>query len=110
MAWPTIAQPTFGTGGDTYLPLVKSEFDGNYVQKRKRCTRERRRWTLLWEAMTEADFLLLDAAFQADQGNTFSWTEPITSTVYTVSYVEDSLVWTHSDKGHRRVQVDIEEV
>ena len=110
MAWPAIAVPSYTTGGEIYLPQVRTEFDGNYVQSRKKVTRETRKWGLHWNNMTNADFLLLEAAFIADQGNAFPWDEPVTGTVYSVRYGEDSLRWTHVEKGYRRVSVALEEV
>jgi hypothetical protein len=110
MSWPTIAQPTYTTGGEVYLPQIRTEFEGNYVQSRKRATRALRRWTLVWNAMTEAHYTLLDAAFISDQGTTFSWTEPVTSTNYTVRYSENSLKWNHVNKGVRSVQVGLETI
>jgi hypothetical protein len=98
------------TGGEVYLSQVRTEFEGGYVQSRKRNTQPRRRWGLQWLNMSNADFALLEAAFIADQGNSFSWTEPVTSTVYSVRYSDDKIQWTHTHKGYRRVVVSIEEV
>jgi len=110
MAWPSIAQPTYTTGGETYLPQIRTEFEGGYVQSRPRCTRATRRWSLVWANMTEADYQSLESAFIADMGTTFSWTEPRTSTAYTVRYCEDSLKWSHSNLGHRAVTVGLETI
>ena len=110
MAWPTIAAPTYTTGGEVYRPQIRSEFEGNYVQSRPRSTRATRRWTLVWNAMTNADYGTLETAFIADIGATFSWTEPITTTSYTVRYSEDSLKWSHVNKGVRAVQVGLETI
>jgi len=110
MAWPSIAAPTYTTGGEVYRPQIRTEFEGNYVQARPRSTRATRRWNLVWNAMTNADFETLDAFFIANIGVTFPWTEPITSTSYTVRFSEDSLKWSHSDLGHRAVTVGIETI
>lgn len=110
MAWPTIAAPTYGTDGEVYKPQVRTEFEANYVQSRPRSTRETRRWTLVWNVMSEAHYQLLEAAYIADAGNSFSWTEPVTSTAYTVRYGEDSLRWSHVAPGYRSVSVRLEEV
>lgn len=108
MAWPSIIAPTYSTGGETYLPQLRTEFEGNYVQSRPRSTRATRRWMLVWDDMPEADFQLLEAAFIADMGTTFSWTEPATSVVYTVRYSEGSLRWAHKELGYRQVTVGLE--
>jgi hypothetical protein len=59
--------------------------------------------------MEEAHFQLLKAAFIADQGNSFSWVEPVTSVSHQVKYTEDSLKWAHVEKGYRQVSVALEE-
>jgi len=110
VAWPSIAQPTYTTGGETYLPQIRTEFEGGYVHSRPRCTRATRRWTLVWKAMTNSDFATLEAAFIADMGTTFSWTEPVTSTVYTVRYSEGSLKWQHVNLGVRAVSIGLETI
>ena len=110
MAWPNIPAPSYTTGGETYLSQVRTEFEGGYAQSRKPNSRETRRWTLHWNNLEEAHFLALEAAFIADQGNEFSWTEPVRGIVYQVRYSEDSLRWSHTDKGFRQVSVGLEEV
>jgi hypothetical protein len=110
MTWPAIAAPTFTTGGAIYRPQIRTEFEGNYVQSRPRATRATRRWTLVWNAMTEAHYQLLDAYFIANIGVTFSWTEPITTTSYTVRFSEDSLQWSHFNKGVRSVSLGLETI
>jgi|SRR3990172_1811820 len=111
--WPSIATPTFGTSIDVYKPQIRNEFEGNYVQSRPRVSREIRRWRLVWNVMTEANYQTLESFFLANQGNSFNWTEPVTSTGYVCRFSENSLVSTHADKGatnYRRVEVMIEEI
>jgi len=60
--------------------------------------------------MTNSDFATLEAAFIADMGTTFSWTEPVTSTVYTVRYSEGSLKWQHVNLGVRAVSIGLETI
>ena len=109
MAWPSIPAPSYTTGGEVYLPVVRTEFEGGYVQSRKLNSRERERWTLHWLNMAESDFQLLKSAFIADQGNSFTWVEPVTSVSHQVKYSEDSLKWAHVEKGYRQVSVALEE-
>jgi hypothetical protein len=97
------------TRGEVYLPVVRTEFEGGYVQSRKQSSREREKWGLVWNNMTEAHFQLLKAAFIADQGNSFAWVEPVTDVSHQVKYSEDSLKWSHVEKGYRQVSVALEE-
>ena len=108
--WPTIMIPQFGTGGEWYRPQIRNEFEANYVQSRPRGTRGIMRWTLQWTAMSEADFQTLLTFFNTNQGLSFDWTEPVTTTARTCRFSEDSLKWSHSDKGVRSVSCGIEEV
>lgn len=110
MSWPTIKAPTYTTGGEVYRPQIRTAFEGNYVQSRPRSTRATRRWTLVWNAMTEADYQSLETAFTSDVGSTFSWTEPVTLASYTVRYSEDSLKSTFVNLGVRQVSVGLETI
>lgn len=110
MGWPAIPAPSYTTGGETFLPQVRTEFDGGYVQSRKKFSLQKRRWGLNWNNMEEAHFLALESAFIADQGTAFPWTEPVRGVVYSVRYGEDSLKWSHVEKGYRQVSVVVEEV
>jgi hypothetical protein len=109
MSWPSIPAPSYMTRGEVYLPVVRTEFEGGYVQSRKRFSREREKWVLHWLNMEEAHFQLLKSAFITDQGNSFPWTEPVTSASHSVKYSEDSLKWSHVEKGYRQVSVALEE-
>lgn len=110
MAWPSIAAPSYSTGGEVYRPQIRTEFEGNYVQSRPRTSRTTRRWTLVWENMSEADYGTFETYFLAHVGLTDTWTEPVTSTSYTFRFASDSLKWSHSNLGHRSVTVDIETI
>jgi len=107
MAWPSIAAPTYTTGGEIYLPIIRTEFEGGYVQSRPRATRWTRRWNLVWTAMTEADFQTFEAYFRTMR-TTDTWTEPVTSTSYTFRFSEGSLKWQHVNLGVRSLSVGIE--
>jgi len=112
-AWPSIAEPTYGSSVEVYKPQVRTEFDGNYVQSRPRSTREIRRWTLKWNYMTEANYQTLETFFIANQGTSFTWTEPVTSTGYTCRFSGNGLSSTHVNRGatyYRSVDATIEEV
>jgi hypothetical protein len=63
---------------------------------------------LRWAAMTESDWALLSAAFQSDQGSTFTWAHPA-SGEYTVRYSDNAISSTIAAPGLRQVSVDLEE-
>lgn len=90
MAWPTIIAPSSIEEKD-YTPQIKTESEANYVQSRRRGTRSRMLFKLTWESMSTTDYELLKAAVRTDMGSTFSWTHPLTSTVYECRYSSDGV-------------------
>lgn len=108
MSWPTIQAPSFPLEESSVKPQIKTEFESGYVQSRARATVAKRRFKLRWKAMTEANWLSLKSAFEADQGSTFTWTHPV-SNEYTVRYANDELSSTLFSTGLRQVEVDLEE-
>jgi hypothetical protein len=108
--FPSIATPQFGTTDATYLPQVRTEMEGGYVQSRKLFTRARGQWTLFWNALSEADYQTLRTFFLANQGGNFNWTHPITSAVHVCRFSGDTLAGEPITAGYRRVELPIEEV
>lgn len=108
--WPSISNPDFGMTEETYLPVVRTEKEANYVQIRKRTTRSRGRWNLSWKAMLEADYQSLLTFFEANQGTSFTWTHPKSAVSYTCVFSEDSLTSRIISPTRRSVNVVIEEL
>ncbi len=108
--WPSIASPGYGIKEAVYKPQIRQEFEANYVQSRPRSTRSVKRWTLSWGLLSESDYGLLLAFFEANQGNTFTWTHPVTSVSYTCRFSTDTLESEIAFTGWRKVTVHIEEV
>ena len=92
MAWPSIAKPTTMTES-SIKGQIKSAFSSGYVQSRAKFTRERKQFQLIWHAMTDADKATLLTYFDNNLGGTFTWTEPLTSTSYTVRFSDEQLVF-----------------
>jgi phage-related protein len=68
---------------------IRTEMDGGYMTSRPRHTRAARRtWTIGWKSMLNADKLTLETFWDTVAGgsDSFTWTEPDTSTVYTVRF------------------------
>lgn len=106
--FPSIAGPGSLTQDD-YLPQVKTEFEAGYVQSRPRHTRARHVFKLSWNAVTAADYATLEAFFEAQQGNTFTWTHPVSETEYTVRFADDRLSPEFISPGYWRVSLTLEE-
>jgi len=67
-----------------------------------------RAWTLFWSAMTQSDLDSLLSAFGTDQGSTFTWTHPLTSTSYTVGYGADQIDFDISGERVNRYEVSVD--
>jgi len=111
--WPSIAAPTYPMTVREYKPVIRTEFEGNYVISRPRTTRARKQWSLKWNTMVESDYQILEAFFNTYQGSAFNWTEPGTGTPYICRFSDDSLqssVVTRGEEYIRSVDLNIEEV
>lgn len=109
MAWPAISAPS-ALGEDLNFPQIRTEFESGTVQARPKWTRGRRTFNLSWSGMTEAHFILLQAAFLADQGLSFSWTHPTSAVVYVVRFQGDKVTGEVTTPGRRKVSLVLEEV
>lgn len=110
--FPSITAPSYGSEPTVYLPKTKVEFGGGYVDVGSEFTNERRKWQLVWDALPESEYQTLEAFFIAQGGEAFDWTEPVTSTAYSVFFSDDELKapWKENEDGYRSVTLNIEEV
>jgi len=91
MAWPTLTPPN-QIKVEFYKAAERSKFETGRQVSGAKDAAVRRRFTLIWErSLPQADLDSLGAAFGTDQGGTFTWTHPISSTSYTVAYGQDSI-------------------
>lgn len=90
MAYPTLTvNPEFPLGEIPEKAGIVSKSDHGYVHGRRRYTMGRRTFRLVYNTMPTADKEDIDNHFDSvDIAESFSWTHPVTSTVYTVRYVE----------------------
>lgn len=111
-SWPsTLPKPSYGFGEEFYKPQIKTEFEANYGQSRPSVTRSRRRWTLVWKMLSEANYQILRAFFDANQGGAFTWTHPASGASYSCRFSSDSIKSQLIYVGWRSdVQCPIEEV
>jgi nitric oxide reductase large subunit len=71
-------------------PTIRSTAEGGYVTTRARFTRLTRRWTIRYEwmgATNKGTLLTFEEARKAG-AESFTWTNPIDSTAYTVRFME----------------------
>jgi len=73
-----------------YDPSIKSQAEDGTILSRARFTTTKKKWTMSYNNLTEADKLLLDA-FQTTVmvgALTFTWTNPRDDIAYTVRFAE----------------------
>lgn len=108
-AFPSIATSQFPLQEDIFHPQLKSPFESGHVQSRKQALIEKRKWKLFWIDISSSDYSSLEAFYLANIGNTLTWVHPISSTVYTVRFSNDSLKTTLTEGNNKRVELEIEE-
>lgn len=115
--WPTIKAPSLPT--EEYPdPTIRGETDGGYIITRPRFTRFPRRWDLVWEALSHADYLTLMSFYTDDAvaGSVdFTWTCVTDDTAATVRFAgaPQARVVAWADGGlpkYWQVSVKLEEV
>lgn len=87
--FPTIAAPNIPIKITTDDPAIRTDAEGGYEMTRPRYTRIRKTFGLEWVALTNADYLLLKAHYEAMGGGSdmFNFTSPIDgSTVHVVRF------------------------
>jgi hypothetical protein len=108
--WPSIISPDYGLSEDCYIPQIRTEFEANYVQSRRRATRAVRRWALEWSFLPESQYQTLETFFNANQGSIFYWTHPVTNVTYECRFSEDKLKSDINLDNYRKVNCTIEAV
>lgn len=108
----TIVAPNKGTSEEDYIPLIRTESDGNYPKTRRIATKSRKKFRLSYTNMTLADYTTLQTFFIANQGLSFTFTNPTDSISYDCIFAQDSLVKTyqHDVTNLISTQVSLEEV
>lgn len=110
-SFPTIQNPTVnGLDGEVKYEQLANETDAGYVIRRNRSLRARQSFSLSWEKMPEADYILLETFFKANRSSEFTWTHPVTATNYTVCFTKTNLKSNIVNYGVRKASCEIEEV
>ena len=107
-AFPSIATPQYPISESVYVPKVKTEFESGHVQSRKRGTKYPRRFRLIWDGLSSNDFESIVTFFKSTD-DTFTWTHPFTSVVYTVRFTDDELSSRLQEGNEYSVSLNLEE-
>jgi len=100
-----------GLEEDYNKTAVRTEFEAGYVQSRARFTRARRTWSkIYWTGLSSSDLSTLLTFFNTYQGDSFTWTHPITSVEYTVRFSCDKVNYKYVAPEYYEVTISFEEV
>lgn len=112
MAFPDIQNPSKISESHNRAKL-RSQFEAGYVHQRPKWTRSRKKFTLDWNLLPEADLITLLNDFDTNQGSSFSWTHPTRDTTYTVMYSGDAVEYDLSYESvgkYYSVSIGLEEL
>lgn len=86
-SFPTLSKgPVYPLAYEREDNIIKTELEGGYQHRRARFTRTRLLWTLEFRNMSSSDVSTLLSFEASDGAGPFTWTDPETSTSYTVVF------------------------
>lgn len=95
-------------------PTIRSPKDAGYQQTRSRFTRYPRTWQIVYNGIitTDKNLIRTHEEERGVGGNSFSWTNPADSVVYTVRFIRPVLYqpWGNTNYTRWIVSFDLEEV
>lgn len=112
MAFPSITAIVEGYSVEkAFDPTIRSRSESGYLKTRSRCTRIPDKWSVSY-IITTAQKTLLETHVDSVGvgGNSFTWTDPATSTSHSVRYSEPVKYSTVASNTHWRAQITVEEV
>jgi len=109
MAWPAIATPS-GITQTLQKSHITTRSEAGYSQSRSSSTLTKRLFSLTWDDLSSADLVLLEAHYIATLGSSFTWAHPLTSTEYTVLYIDDTLESAYRPYNLWNVTLKLQEV
>ena len=88
MAFPNLSVQPYPIKESRDDSTIRYEFEGGYEHTRARYTRVRKIFTLEYHLLPDADKVLIENHVNSVSGgaDSFDWTHPKTSTVYSVRY------------------------
>jgi len=91
--------------------VLRSKFEGGYVQTRPRFTRARRVWQITYNQLSSANKILIDNFIDTVLGgaDSFTWTNPQNSTSYTVRF-KDNPTFSYTSYNRWNVNFTLEQV
>ena len=108
--FPTEPIPRMGSKDKKKYNVLKNEFEANYLQVRKASTRSRQMFTLEYNAISNDEFDILEAFFDANIGTIFTFVHPSTSVSYQVTFSDDNLEKKYATNELCDVSINLESI
>lgn len=106
----TIRHPDYPFSEKFVKRKILSKFESGHELSRATATVGKHEFGLKWSSLPEAQYQILKSYFESQGAETFSWTHPLTTTVYTVRIAQSELESTIPFLGHRTVELLLHEV
>jgi hypothetical protein len=110
MNYPTLPKPRIDTTEEAYTPIVKTEFEGNYLQSRRGAKRIRRKFLLDYKDVTLAEFQTLYDFWKNYAGTNVTFTHFQTSEVIECVIVNETLKKEWVTPLIVSTQIELEEI
>lgn len=107
--FPQIANPSKYSEKNLSFRISKESASG-HIMVRGRGTETKKEFGLEWEAISDADKVLLEDHFFSHFGKTFPYTHFKTGSQYTVAYAESDLGFKYLSVGWWKVKVKLRQV
>jgi phage-related protein len=117
MAFPTLTEngvevrPSYPITERNEDSVIRSDFEGGYVQTRARYTRVRKIWQISYNLLSTTNKNLISAFVDTVQGgaDSFTWTNPIDSANYQVRF-QAPPTYSHTQYERWDVKFTLEQV
>ena len=95
--YPTTPAPSYGSQKRTIIEALRTESEGGYGRTRKKFTRTKYGFELVYNNLTSSQYSTLEAFFVANQGSTFDFSYDSVS--YVAMFAMDSISKTEIASG-----------
>lgn len=106
--YPTTPCPRVGSSKTIRHSVLKTPFDGNYLQVRRTTTRSRVMFDLKYDNITDEEFAILEAFFSLYVGTIFDYVNPVDFQTYQVTFKDEELMFNHTEKGRGNTSITLE--
>ena len=106
----TIRAPDYPFSEKFVKRKILSRFESGHELSRATATVGKHEFGPKWSGLPESEYQILKSYFESQGAETFSWTHPVSTTVYTVRIAQSEIESTIPFFGHRTVELLLHEV